>query len=84
MWDKSQLGTCEKVLGTIDQLLIDNAIMGEVKEYHRNLTVSYYDCQKAYDIVHHDWMVRVYEEMVIPGKVKVIEKIMDEWKARLE
>ena len=24
LWDKSQMGTCEKVLGTVDQLLIDN------------------------------------------------------------
>ena len=32
IWDKSQLGTCSGVLGTIDQLLIDSAIMDEVRE----------------------------------------------------
>ena len=27
LWDKSQMGTCEKVLGTVDQLIIDNSII---------------------------------------------------------
>ena len=32
IWDKSQLGTCSGVLCTVDQLLIDSAIMDEVRE----------------------------------------------------
>ena len=28
--------TGEKVLGTVDQLWIDNAIMGEVRDHHHN------------------------------------------------
>ena len=36
LWDKSQMGTHEKVLGTVDQLLIDNAYMREVRDHHRN------------------------------------------------
>ena len=47
IWDKSQLGTCSGVLGTVDQLLIDSAIMDEVREKKRNLAVSFYDYQKA-------------------------------------
>ena len=39
--------TCEKVLGTVDQVLIDNAIMEEVRDHHH--------------MVHHYWMLRVYE-----------------------
>ena len=31
-WYKSQLETCSGVLGTVDQLLIDSAIMDEVQE----------------------------------------------------
>ena len=85
MWDKSQMGTCENVLGTVDQLLIDNAIMGEVKEYKRNLAVAYYDYKKAYDMVRHDWMMRVYEWAGVTIKVcKVIQQLMDGWKTRLE
>ena len=30
-WDRSQFGTCSGVLGTVDQLIIDRAIMDEVK-----------------------------------------------------
>ena len=32
IWDRSQLGTCSNVLGTVDQLIIDDAIMDEVQE----------------------------------------------------
>ena len=47
IWDKSQLGTCSGVLGMVDQLLIDSAIMDEVREKKRNLAVSFYNYQKA-------------------------------------
>ena len=38
IWDEGQLGAVEGVLGTIDQLIIDQCIMKEVKQYHRNLS----------------------------------------------
>ena len=79
------MGTCEKVLGTVDQLLIDNCIMDEVKSYHRDLAVAYYDYQKAYDMVHHDWILRVLDWMKVPVKIRmVIKNIMSRWKTRLE
>ena len=31
IWDRSQFGTCPGVPGTIDQLIIDNAVMDEVR-----------------------------------------------------
>ena len=43
VWDKSQLRMCSGVLGTVDQLVIDNAIMDEVREKQRNLSVAFYD-----------------------------------------
>ena len=85
IWDKSQLGTCSGVLGTVDQLVIDNAIMDEVREKQRNLAVEFYDYLKAYDMVRHDWMLRVYRWMEVPEKVvNVISKLMSGWKTRLE
>ena len=60
-WDEGQLGAVERVLGTVDQLIIDRCIMEEVKKYHRNLAVAFYNYKKAYDKVHHDWMLRVYK-----------------------
>ena len=60
IWDEGQLEAAEGVLGTVDQLIIDRCIMEEVKTQHRNLAVAFYDYKKAYDKVHHDWMLRVY------------------------
>ena len=60
IWDEGQLGTMEGVLGTFDQLIIDRCIMEEVKQYHRNLAVAFYDYKKVCDKVHQDWMLRVY------------------------
>ena len=54
IWDEGQLGSVEGVLGTVDQLIIDNYIMEVVRRHRRNLAVAYYDYRKAYDSVHHD------------------------------
>ena len=61
IWDRS--GTCSGVLGTVDQLIVDNTIMDEVRGKRRNLAVALYDYRKAYDMVRHDWMLRVYRWM---------------------
>ena len=66
IWDKSQLGTCSGVLGTVDQLLIDSAIMNEVWEKKITLAVSFYDYQKACNMVRHNWMIRVFTWMGYP------------------
>ena len=85
VWDAGQLGAVEGVLGTVDQLIIDSCIMEEVKTYHRNLAVAFYDYQKAYDKVHHDWMIRVYEWIGIPTVViSLLRELMNKWKTRLE
>ena len=75
IWDRSQLGTCS---GTVDQLIIDNAILDEVRDQQPNLAVAFYDYQKAYDMVRHNWMIRVYQWMGVPQKVvNVISKLME-------
>jgi hypothetical protein len=85
IWDESQMGTCENVLGTVDQLLIDNCITDEVKTYHRDLAVAYYDYQKAYDKVHHDWVLRVFEWIGVPATIRaIVEHMMSHWRTRLE
>ena len=76
---------CEGVLGTVDQLLIDNCLMSEVRNHKRNLVVAHYNYQKAYDKVHHDSMTIIYRWMGFPGRVvQVIEQLMCGWKPRLE
>ena len=85
IWDRRQLGTCSGVLGTLDQLIIDNVIMEEVRNQQRNLAAAFYDYQKAYDMVRQDWMTRVYKWMRVPEKVvNFIVELMERWKTRLE
>ena len=85
IWDKRQLGPVEEVFGIVDQLIIDRSIMEEVKQYHRNLVVAIYDYKEAYDKVHHDWMLRVYEWIGIPKEViELIYQLMSKWKNKLE
>ena len=85
IWDEGQLEAVEGVLGTVDQLIIDRCIMEEVKQYHKNLAVAFYDYKKAYDKVHNDWMIRVYEWIGIPKQLmQLIEQLMSKWKTRLE
>ena len=61
IWDEEQLGAVEGVLGIVDQLIINRRIMDEVKQHHSNLAVAFYDYKKAYNKVHHDWIIRMYE-----------------------
>ena len=64
----------------VDQFIIDRCIMEEVKRCHRNLAVAFYDNKKAYDKVHHDWMIRVYDWIGIPKQViQLIEEHMSKW-----
>ena len=77
IWDEGQLGAVEGVLGTGDQLIIDRCIMEEVKQYHRNLVVAFYDYKKAYSKVYHDWMLKVYQWIGVPDEViKLISNLM--------
>eukprot|EP00112_Aurelia_sp_Birch-Aquarium-sp1_P001776 Seg1193.5 transcript_id=Seg1193.5/GoldUCD/mRNA.D3Y31 product="LINE-1 retrotransposable element ORF2 protein" protein_id=Seg1193.5/GoldUCD/D3Y31 len=85
IWDEGQLGAVEGVLGTVDQLIIDKCIIEEVKTYHRNLAVAFYDYQKTYDKVHHDWMIRVYEWIGLHTVViSLLKELMNKWKTRIE
>ena len=83
IWDDGQLGAVEGMLGTVDQLIINRCIMEEVKQHHCNLAVAFYDYKKAYDKVHHDWMIRVYDWIGIPRNViRLIVDLMGKWKTR--
>ena len=60
--------------------------MEEVKQHHHNLAVASFNYKKPYNIVHHDWMIRVYKKWIgIPRSViKLIKELMTKWKTRLE
>ena len=54
IWDGTQLGVVERVLGTVGRLFLSRYIIEETKTYHRNLAVAFYDYKKAYEKVHHE------------------------------
>ena len=59
--------------------------MEEVKQYHRNLAVAFYDYKTAYDKVHHDWILRAYQWIrILREVVQLISGLMEKWKTRLE
>ena len=85
IWDENQFGTRENVLGTVEMLLVDQCIMEEVKNHHRDLSIAYYDYKKAYDFVHHDWINKLFEWMGVDIVVKkLISRMMEGWKTRLD
>ena len=85
LWDKNQFRIRDKVLGTVDLLLMDQCIMEKVKSHCRDLSIAYYDYKKAYDFVHHDWINLLFEWMRLDFAVrKVISRMMDGWKTRLD
>ena len=69
IWDGGQLGAVVGVLCTVNHLVIDRSIMEEMKTYHRHLAVAFYDYEKAYDKIQHDWMLRIYKWIGIPANV---------------
>ena len=84
IWDEGQLGAVVGVLGTVDQLIIDKFIMEEMKTYQRILAVAFYDYKKAYDKVHHDWMLRVYKWIgILDNVIALLSSIMRKWKMTL-
>ena len=71
-------------MGTVDQLIIDKFIMEEMKTYQRILAVAFYDYKKAYDKVHHDWMLRVYKWIgILDNVIALLSSIMRKWKMTL-
>ena len=58
--------------------------MDEMRKQHRNLSVAYYDYRKAYDNVHHDWVLCAYNWIEIPKDVtSVLSELMKRWKTKL-
>ena len=69
IWDEGQSEAVIGVQGTMDLVIVDRCIVEEVKEYHRNLVVAFYEYKKAYDTVHHDLMLTVCRRIGILNEV---------------
>ena len=51
-----QRGAKQKCNGTVENLLIYNLVLRDVKLHQRNLSVAWIDVRKAYDSVNHKWI----------------------------
>ena len=61
LWDEQQKGTLSNIMRTADNLLVDRCMLEEVKEHQRTVAAAYYDYQKAYDTVPHEWRIEVMQ-----------------------
>ena len=55
-----------------DLLFIDKMIMRKVKMRKRNLSVTWIDCKKDYDMVLHSWIIDCLETVGINQKIRGI------------
>ena len=66
--------------GCTDQLLINKAIMEEVKSKRRNLVCVWLDYKKAFDSVPHDWLIKALYLAKIPLETVIaIEALTKTW-----
>ena len=70
--------------GCKDQLLINKAILEEVKSKKKNLSTAWVDYKKAFDSVPHSWIVKSLEICrVCPTVIRFITSGMKNWKTTL-
>lgn len=70
--------------GCKDQLLINKAILEEVRGSKKNLTTAWIDYKKAFDSVPHDWILKslnIYK--ISPIIIQFIAESMKQWSTTL-
>ena len=69
--------------GCTDQLLINKAIMEEVKPKIRNLVCIWLDYKMAFDSVSHDWLIKALHLAKVPLEIiNSIEALTKTWTTR--
>ena len=81
---REQKGCRRGSYGCKDQLLINKAIIEEVKSKKRNLTTAWIDYKKAFDSVPHSWILKSLEmHRVSPIIIRFMENSMKNWKTTM-
>ena len=79
-----QKGCRKKSRGTKDQLLIDKAILKNCRRRHTNLSMSWVDYRKAYDLVPHSWILKCLKLMGVSENINVlVANSMKNWRTVL-
>ena len=85
MWDNQQKGTQRRILGTVDNLIVDRAVLEECKQYERNLAVAYFDYEKAYDSIPHEWQIKCFQMCQINNNViQILRQLHSIWRTKYE
>ena len=70
--------------GCKDQLLINKAILEEVRSKRRNLSTTWIDYKKAFDSVPHSWIVKSLElYKMCPTVTRFMRENIKSWKTIL-
>ena len=84
LMEGQQRGTKSGCFGTMDNLLIDRAVMLDCQRGKRNLSMAWIDVRKAYDSVDHDWLCAMTDVHRLPIWLgKVIRKLCASWNTRV-
>ena len=81
---EEQKGYRRKSRGTMDQLLIDKAVMKNRKRRKVGLSMVWIDYRKAYDMVAHSWIKKSMEMCGAADNISnFLSKIMESWQTIL-
>ena len=70
--------------GLKNQLLIDRAVLEEVKAMKRNLNMCWIDYKKAYDMVPHSWILKMLDTVGVADNIRnLLSNSMRDWKTVL-
>ena len=70
--------------GTKDQLLIDKTVLKDCKKRHTNLSMTWIDYRKAYDLAPHRWVNECMEMFEIAKNLRTFfQKSMQQWRLLL-
>ena len=70
--------------GCADQLIINKMIHDEVKKYRRNMMMMWFDYQKAFDSMPHDWLIKSLELAKVPQQlIDAVLQLMKVWATKV-
>ena len=70
--------------GTRDQLLIDKTVLKDCRKRHTNLSITWIDHRKAYDLVPHSWVNECMEMFGIAENLRtLLQKSVQQWRLSL-
>ena len=81
---QEQKGCWRKSRGTNDLLFIDKMIMREVKMKKQNLSMTWIDYKKTYDMALHLWIIDCLETVGADEKIRrLLAESMKPWRVEL-